>query len=94
MQWRDDLSEETSMTKRDGNDDEARLWKDNANDKLIATRDESADRARPVDKTSMEIHVRSAASSPGPCGASAGDTLRCNTSNCIHVTSETSVTYS
>lgn len=95
MQWRDDLSEDTSMTKRGGNDDdEARLWKGNTSDKLRSTRNGPADRTTTAGKPSMETCVRSGASSPAPDAAPSGGTLRYNTSNRIHVTSETGVIYS
>jgi hypothetical protein len=94
MQWRDDLSEDTSMTKRGGNDDEARLWKGNTSDKLLSARNRSADRTKTVDEPSMETYVRSGASSPAPDAAPPGNISRYDTSNRIHVTSETSVTYS
>ena len=46
LQWRDDLSQGTSMTKCSANDDETQLWKGNARDNNVATVHESADRAR------------------------------------------------
>jgi hypothetical protein len=94
MHWRDDLSEDTSMTKRGVNDDEARLWKGNTSDKLLSTHNASADRAKMVETLSMETYVRSGANSPVPDAAPLGGTLRYDTSNRTHVTSGISVTYS
>jgi hypothetical protein len=94
MQWRDDVSEDTSTNKRGGNDDEARLWKGNTSDKLAHACDASAGRSKTVYGPSMGDYGRSGASSPAPDAASRGDTLRYDTSKRIHVTSETSVTYS
>ncbi|KAF3034106.1 hypothetical protein E8E11_004335 [Didymella keratinophila] len=92
LQWRDDVSEDTT-TKRSGNDDEARLWKGNTSHKFPSARNALADRAKTVDEPSMETYVQSGASSPAPDAALPGGTLRYDTSNRIHVTSETSVTY-
>ena len=94
MEWRDDVSKDISTNKRGRNDDEARLWKGNTSDKLPSTHIASTDRAKTAEEPSMETYVRSGASSPAPDAASRGDTLRYDTSKRIHVTSETSVTYS
>lgn len=94
MQWRNDLPEATPMTKRSATDEEAWLWKGNTNDKNVAVTQDSAEKSRMYRKPPTEAHVRSTATSPAPSIAPSDGTLRYSTSNCIHVTSETSVSYS
>jgi hypothetical protein len=94
MQWCDDLSEDASMTRQGGNDDETRLWRGNTSDRFLSTLTESTDRTNMVDKPCMETFVRSGATSPALDAVPPSGTLRYDTANRIHVTSETSVTYS
>ncbi|KAJ8110395.1 hypothetical protein OPT61_g6750 [Boeremia exigua] len=92
LQWRDDVYEEPPLIKRGANDDEARLWKGDANNTNGHVARKVSFQARASQRPYLDTRISSSTAPSTSSTGTADDALH-STSDRIHVTSETSISY-